>query len=217
MTVAAVVLAPPPVIALRDEAGTSLVRVVADAALAGGAVPTIVVSPDPDGLLAAALIGSEARLVAPPAGTEPGIAWFAHGLTAAAEAVSGTSAALLWPGRHAWVDPETVTTLLEAHGVRPGTILHPTYAGDAGFPVLVPAALAEALSGLRGLHGPEAVARLTANGAPSGSVETGDPGVLHDAAVPRASLPPYLGPSGPGSGHAHEWGAAITDGPDPLG
>lgn len=216
MTVAAVVLAPPPVAALADEAGRPLVRGLVDAALAGGAIPIVVVSPDPDGRVAASLAEGAAFVLAPPTGTEPGIDWFGHGLATVLERVSGTTGALLWPGRYTWVDPETITSLIEAHGVRPGTILRPAYEGEPGFPVLLPAELAPELPSLAGLHGPEAIERLIAGGRSAASIELGDPGTVHDASRPRRELPPYLGPLAPASGHAHEWGAVAADRPDEL-
>lgn len=216
MTVAAVVLAPPPVAALVDDAGRPLVRAIADAALAGGAVPIVVVSPDAEGRLADGLAGSEATVVAPAPGLEPGIAWYAAGVEFALAAVAGTSAALLWPGRHTWVDPETATSLIEAHGMRPSSILRPSYAGEPGFPVLIPTAHADRLAAMAGIHGPEGIDRLAADGVPVETIELGDPGTTHDASTPRAALPPFLGPSEPASGHAHEWGAAAADRPDEL-
>ena len=72
---------------------------VANAALSGGAIPTVVVSPDPDGRVASALSETDAQVLAPRHGTEPGIGWFALGVERALELVTATSAALLWPGR----------------------------------------------------------------------------------------------------------------------
>lgn len=216
MTVAAVVLAPPPVAALADEAERPLVRGLVDAAVAGGAIPIVVVSPDPGGVLRTALAETEATVVAPAAGLEPGIAWYAAGVEVAQAGVAGTTAALLWPGRHAWVDPETATSLIEAHGVRPDAVLRPAYEGEPGFPVLIPTAYADRLAAMTGLHGPEAIERLATVGVPVEVIELGDPGTTHDAGTPRAALPPYLGPSEPASGHVHEWGAAAAERPDEL-
>ena len=64
MTVAAVILAATPESALADADGQPRVRRLVDVAWAGGAVPVIVVAPDPDGLVAAALAGAPATLVA---------------------------------------------------------------------------------------------------------------------------------------------------------
>ncbi|MFM2104992.1 MAG: hypothetical protein RL338_24 [Chloroflexota bacterium] len=214
MTVAAIVLAPPPVADLRDESGRPLVRSIVDAATAGGAVPVYVVSPDADGSLANALAETDAIVIAPPDGAGPGIAWFAHGLLTALETVGGTSGALLWPGRHRWVDPETTTSLIEAHGVRPDAILRPTWSGTPGFPALVPVRYAAALGGLAGSDGPAALEALAGQGVPVELLDLGDPGATHDAATPRDRLPAYEGPLAPASGHAHEWGSAAAERPD---
>ena len=56
--------------------------------------------------------------------------------------------------------------------------------------------------------GPEAA------GVPARAIELGDPGVTHDASVPRDQLPAYLGPSEPAAAHTHEWGAALADAPE---
>ena len=63
MTVAAVVVAADADEALADAAGRVAARRIVDAAWAGGALPIIVVSADPDGRLAAALVGSPAQLL----------------------------------------------------------------------------------------------------------------------------------------------------------
>lgn len=210
MTVAAVVLAPEPVVAQRGTDGRSIVRVVADAALAGGAVPTVVVSPVPD-RLAPDLAGTDAVVVAPGPGVAAGIAWFAAGSLHAAATLSGTTAALLWPGRHRWVDPETVTSLIEAHGVRPDVVLRPSFEGEPGFPVLVPLMYVAELGGMAGLHGPEAIERLGARGAPIEVLDLGDPGTVHDASTPREALPDYRGPDAPASGRTYEWGSAAAE------
>lgn len=214
MTVAAVILVPPPVAALRDEAGRPLVRSIVDAAIAGGAVPVYVVSPDPDGSLATAVAETDALVVAPPDDAAPGIAWFAHGLRTALETVGGTSGALLWPGRHRWVDPETATSLIEAHGVRPDAILRPAWDGAPGFPALIPARYAAELERLAGSDAPAALDALATAGAPAVALRLGDPGATHDASVPRAALPPYEGPLEPASGRTHEWGSAAAELPD---
>ena len=60
MTVAAVILSASAEGALADTLGQPRVRRLADLAWSGGALPIVVVSPDPDGLVAAALAGSEA-------------------------------------------------------------------------------------------------------------------------------------------------------------
>ncbi len=52
--------------------------------------------------------------------------------------VTETHACLVWPGRLAWVDAETVTTLIEAHGASRASILRPRYAEEVGWPALLP-------------------------------------------------------------------------------
>ena len=91
-------------------------------------------------------------------------------------------------------------------------LLRPAYDGEAGWPVLLPRTHAAALLGVAPDRMPdEIVADLEAAGVPSRAVELGDPGVTHDARVPRDQLPEYLGPSEPAAPHTHEWGAAIAD------
>ncbi len=214
MTVAAVILAATPDSALRVVDGFANVRRMADAAWAGGALPVVVVAPDPGGAVAACLAGAEAVL-AEPAPREGGpVGQIVRGIDVALGLVSGTDAALVWPARMGWVDAETVTTLIEAHGVRPGSVLRPAFRGEGGWPVLVPV---EHVAALRAL-GPEvdpaeAAARLAA--LPSAAtVEVGDPGTVLGLDVPRASMPPFEGPPEPSSGEAHEWGSPAAERPD---
>jgi hypothetical protein len=65
MTVAAVILAASPDSALADADGLPGVRRIADAAWSGGATPIVVVSFDPDGMVAAALAGAPVTLAEP--------------------------------------------------------------------------------------------------------------------------------------------------------
>ena len=60
MTVAAVILSASAEGALAETQGQPRVRRLADLAWSGGAIPIVVVSPDPGGVVAAALAGSEA-------------------------------------------------------------------------------------------------------------------------------------------------------------
>jgi CTP:molybdopterin cytidylyltransferase MocA len=213
MSVAAIVLAPEPVVAQRDPDGRSIVRVVADIALAGGAIPTVVVSTAPDAVRPD-LVGTDAIVAVPEPGVAPGIAWFAFGAREAAATQSGTTAALLWPGRHCWVDPETITSLIEAHGVRPDVVLRPSFDGEPGFPVLVPVGYVAELEDMAGLHGPEAIERLAARGAPVDLIDLGDPGTVHDVSTARDDLPAYRGPDAPTSGRTFEWGSAAAETPE---
>lgn len=216
MTVAAVVLAASPESALADVEGQARVRRIADAAWSGGALPIVVVSFDPDGAVAAALAGASVTLAEPvpkPDGS-PG-RQMARGIEVAAALVSEVDAALIWPARMVWVGPETVTSLIEAHGVDLGTMLRPAYQGEAGWPVLVPRERASNLASVAPDRMPDdIIADLVAAGVPLRALELGDPGVVHDASVPRDQLPPYVGPSEPAAPHRHEWGAALADAAD---
>lgn len=216
MTVAAVILAASPESALADVEGQARVRRIADAAWSGGALPIVVVSFDPDGAVAAALAGASVTLAEPvpkPAGSPA--AQMARGLEVAAATVRDVDAALLWPARMVWVGPETVTSLIEAHGIERSKLLRPSYEGEAGWPVLLPRERASILASVPpGRMPDEIVADLVAAGVPSRSIELGDPGVIHDASVPRSDLPAYSGPLEPAAPHSHEWGAALADNAD---
>jgi CTP:molybdopterin cytidylyltransferase MocA len=212
VTVAAVALAATPKSALADADGLAAVRRIADVAWSGGAVPIIIVADDPDGGVAAALAGAPVTL-AEPAPKERGPAGqIARGIELAIERVVETDAALVWPARIAWVGPETVTSLIEAHGVNPTAILRPAYDGEPGWPALVPVAHLSLLESVARDRMPDDVlADVIHSGAAEWLLELGDPGVIHDVSEPRSSLPPYVGPTEPAGGHVHEWGAAAAD------
>jgi CTP:molybdopterin cytidylyltransferase MocA len=210
MTVAAIVLVPDAAAALGDADGEPAIRRVAHAAWSGGAMPIVLVAAHEDGRLADAVTDSPVTLARPAAGVGPGITWFVGGVREALANVAETTAALLWPFRYAWVDPETVTSLVEAHGATPDAIVRPAYAGQAGFPILVPVSYLDRLAGKAGLHGEEAVAALIAEGAPLRLVELGDPGIALDLATPRTDLPGYQGPPEPAGGPPPEWNAALA-------
>lgn len=216
MTVAAVVLAASPDSALADADGQPAVRRIADGAWAGGALPIVIVSFDPDGAVAAALAGTSTTLaepVPPPAGTP--LAQIARGLDVARNVVSGVDAALIWPARMAWVGPETVTSLIEAHGLDRGSMLRPAFQDEPGWPVLLPMAHVPALDAVAPDRLPtEIIDDLVAAGIAARTIELGDPGVRHDISVARASLPDYAGPPEPAIPHSHEWGAALADLPE---
>ena len=215
MTVAAVILAASVESALADVEGQPRVRRLVDAAWSGGAIPIVVVAPDPDGGVAAALSGAAVTL-AEPAPMEGGpAAQIARGLAVAAETVRGIDAALVWPARMVWVGPETVTSLIEAHGMDRGAILRPSFDGDAGWPVLVPTDALAVLNGLAPDRMPDAIVDdLEVALGPVRLVALGDPGTTHDASIARADLPAYDGPTEPAAPHSHEWGAALADEPD---
>jgi CTP:molybdopterin cytidylyltransferase MocA len=214
VTVAAIILAASPDSALADADGLPAVRRIADVAWSGGAVPIVVVAHDPDGVVAAALAGSPVTL-AEPAPVEAGPAGqMARGIDVATGTVHETTGAFIWPARMTWVGPETVTSLIEAHGPGAGALLVPTFDDAPGWPVLLP------LSGLPTLRAidptlmPPAIVEALQARLEHRRFALGDPGVTHDRSVARADLPPYDGPSEPAGGHVHEWGAVIAEDPD---
>jgi CTP:molybdopterin cytidylyltransferase MocA len=196
MTVAAIILVPDAKAALADADGEPAVRRVVHTAWAGGALPIVLVCPDAASL--ADSLGDLPVTFARPEPAEPhGIAWFVHGLRAATALVAEASAALLWPLRYAWVDPETVTSLVEAHGPAPQIVIRPTYRSAAGFPILVPVALGEQLAEKPKLDADAAVSALVQSGIELRTIELGDPGIVNDMSVQRAQLPAYQGPRAP--------------------
>jgi CTP:molybdopterin cytidylyltransferase MocA len=220
MTVAAVILAATPASALADADGTPGARRIADSAWAGGATPVLVCAHDPDGAVARALATAEATLVEPVARESGPVGQIANGVDAARSLVAETDAALIWPARMAWVDAETVTTLIAAHGRDRGAVIRPTFGDEVGWPALLPIVHLDAFRTLGADRMPDDLLDdLAATGVRFEVLETGDPGVTHDVSTPRADLPPYDGPPRPADAHAHEWGAATADEPDdaPLG
>lgn len=213
MTVAAVILAGSPESALADVEGQSRVRRIADAAWSGGALPIVVVSFDPGGAVAASLAGASVTLAEPVPKPEGAPArQMARGIDVAGSLVNDLSGAFIWPASMVWVSPETITSLIEAHGVDRSTMLRPAYQGDAGWPVLLPRERASILTSVAPDRMPDDIlADLVSAGVASRSVEVGDPGVTHDASVPRDQLPAYFGPTEPAAPHSHEWGAALAD------
>lgn len=208
MTVAAVILAASIDSALADVEGVPRVRRLADVAWSGGAVPITVVAPDPDGAVQAALAGAPVTWVEPAPGTAGPVGQIVRGIEAALDEVTETDGAIVWPARMHWIDAETITSLIEAHGQHPGFVLRPTYDGDAGWPILIPRSELHRLRGIApDRMPPDIIEDLFAAGAVEWRIDLGDPGTTHDASVARSDLPPYLGPPGPASGH-HEWGAA---------
>jgi CTP:molybdopterin cytidylyltransferase MocA len=215
VTVAAIILAASAESALADADGMASVRRIADVAWSGGAVPIIVVAEDPAGAVATALAGAPVTLAEPaPADAGPR-GQMVRGIEVAIEAVTETSGALIWPARMAWVGPETVTSLIEAHGPAAGELLVPTFDDEVGWPVLLPLEALPALRAIAPDRMPPAIpAELAAAGIPQRLVPLGDPGTTHDRETPRADLPPYTGPIEPAAGHVHEWGAMMADEPD---
>jgi len=215
MTVAAVILSATPEGALRDIDGRPLVRRLAEAAWAGGGVPVVVVAADPAGAVADALAGTTATLAEPAPAAGGPVGQICRGIDVALGLVAETDAAIIWPARMAWVDPETLTSLIEAHGAHPGELLRPAFEGAEGWPALLPTVHLGALRTLPPDHMPdELLADLVGGGVTSRAVEVGDPGVTHDIGTAREDLPPYGGPPEPASGRTFEWGALAAEASD---
>ena len=209
MTVAAVIVVPDPAVALSETEGLATVRRVVQSAWAGGAIPVQVVAAagaDADSIRVA-LDGLPASLLLPD--LPPGSQWFGAGIAAARAAVTETSAAILWPVRYGWVDPETVTSLLEAHGVAPRSLIRASFHGRPGFPILVPVELGARFGDETTLHAYELVESLAAEGTPLRLLELGDPGIVSDVATPRSELPPYQGPPEPAA-QPPEWNESLA-------
>ena len=212
MTVAAVILAASPESALADADGIAAVRRIADTAWSGGATPIVVVSSDPDGAVAAALAGAPVTLAEPAPQAGGPVAQIQRGIEVAAAEIHGTTAAFVWPARLTWVGAETITTMIETHGLAPRAILRPAYDGAAGFPALVPVRAAAGLATIAANRMPnEVIDDLVAAGSEVRDLELGDPGTIHGRDIARADLPPYIGPEEPPLPHTHEWGAALAD------
>jgi hypothetical protein len=129
--------------------------------------------------------------------------------------VSETDAALIWPVRLSWVDPETVTSLIELHGRDRDHVLRPTFDGEAGWPALLPIEHLPTLRGLAVDRMPdELLGDLARAGVPERQYDLGDPGTTLDGTTPREQLPPYIGPPEPANGGGREWGATVAEVPD---
>jgi CTP:molybdopterin cytidylyltransferase MocA len=214
VTVAAVILAASTESALADAEGQARVRRLADAAWSGGALPIVVVAPELDGAVAAALAGAAVTLAEPAPMEQGPAAQIARGISVASAAVRDVDAALIWPARMVWVGPETVTSLIEAHGVDRSTILRPAYDGMPGWPVLLPLASAASLQGIAADRMPDGIIDDLGRETEVRLIELGDPGTIHDASVARKDLPAYEGPIEPPAAHSHEWGASLADDPE---
>jgi CTP:molybdopterin cytidylyltransferase MocA len=210
VTVAAVILSATAEGALTDTRGQARVRRLVDLAWSGGALPVMVVSPDPDGVVAAALAGTEAVCGSPAAPESGPVGQMVRGAELALAEVRETTAFLLWPARMIWVGPETITSLIEAHGAYPTAVLRPAWRGEAGWPVLLPATHLDVLRGVAPDRMPPDVIEDLVASVPSRTLEVGDPGVVHDVDTATADLPAYEGPPGPLAAHAHEWGADVA-------
>jgi CTP:molybdopterin cytidylyltransferase MocA len=210
MTVAAVILSATAEGSLSDTLGQPRVRRLVDLAWSGGALPIVVVSPDPDGAVDTSLAGTAASWGSPAPDAAGPVGQMVRGVELAEAEVGETSAALLWPGRMTWVGPETITSLIEAHGSDPGTVLRPTWRGEPGWPVLLPISHLDALRAIAPERMPTDVIDDLVAAVPSRLVELGDPGVVHGVDVPLTDLPAYEGPPDPPADHRHEWGADVA-------
>lgn len=213
MTVAAVILAASPESAMADADGLPRIRRIVDSAWSGGALPVVVVSFDPDGAVAAALAGAAVTLAEPvPKPDGAPVAQIRRGIQIARDTVREVDAAFVWPARMGWVSPETITSMIEAHGVDQDTLLRPSFDGEDGWPVLIPTTHVDKLDDVASDRMPgDIIDDVVAAGARTRSLALGDPGTTHDGSVPRDQLPPYSGPTEPAAPHTHEWGAALAD------
>ena len=214
MTVAACILAASRDSALLEVEGTPNVRRLVEVAWAGGALPVVVVAGDPDGSVAAALAGAPVVLGSPAAVDLGPAGQMARAMDLARAEVDATDAVLIWPARMGWLDAETVTSLIEAHGTDRATLLRPAYRGEPGWPILVPVGLLATLRSLPPELLPPGIADALAAAATSRIIELGDPGIVLGLDTPRDALPPFDGPPDPPAGHRHEWGALVAAGPD---
>jgi hypothetical protein len=211
MTVAAVILSATAEGANEPTEGQPRVRRLADIAWSGGALPVVVLSPDPDGSVARELAGAEATHGLPAPVEQGPVGQMVRGAELALDEVTGTTGVLLWPSKMTWVGPETITSLIEAHGVQLDTVLQPAWHGEGGWPVLVPTARLDVLRGIAPDRLPPQVVEDLVAVVPARIVEMGDPGVIHDADTPQSDLPAYEGPPDPPAGHTHEWGEDVQD------
>ena len=189
---------------LADAGGRPACRRIADVAWSGGAIPIVVAPTGDRDTVAAALAGSPATLA--PAGPVT----VGRAFRSARREVRATSAVLVWPDDHAWVGPETVTSMIELHGIHPSAIVVPTWDGLQGHPILVPGTLVERADAAGARTTGELLAMLVAGGAERRTIEVGDPGVRHPLPAARESLPGYRGPAGPAA-VPPDWGAAAAE------
>jgi CTP:molybdopterin cytidylyltransferase MocA len=212
MTVAAVILSASPEGAVADADGLPSVRRIADAAWSGGAVPIVVVAADPEGAVATALAGAPVTLAEPAPADQGPKGQMARGVDVAQREIQDLTGALIWPARMVWVGPETVTSMIEAHGAAGSDLLRPDFEDEPGWPVLLPVTAFEALRAVAPDRMPPSVIDdIVASGVSDRHLALGDPGVTHDRDTARVDLPAYVGPTDPPAGHVHEWGAQVAD------
>ena len=210
MTVAAVILSATPDGSLADTLGQPRVRRLADLAWSGGALPIVVVSPDPDGAVAAALAGSEA-VYGSPAPVESGpVGQMVRGCELATAEVQGTTAVpdLAGPDDLGRAGDDHLADRGARHGPR-----HDPAAGLARRPRLArPGAGGAPRHAPGDRPGPDAAAghRRPRRGGPEPDRRDGRPGRHPRRRHRPADLPAYEGPPDPPAGHTHEWGADVA-------
>ena len=138
MTVAAIILSASPEGAVADADGLPSVRRIADAALVRrcradrrrvrGSVRG----------RRTALAGAPVTLAEPAPVDQGPKGQMARGLDVAQGEIRDLTGALIWPARMVWVGPETVTSMIEAHGTAGDAVLRPDYEDEPGWPVLLP-------------------------------------------------------------------------------
>jgi CTP:molybdopterin cytidylyltransferase MocA len=210
MTVAAVILSATAEGALADTLGQPRVRRLADLGWSGGALPIVVLAPDPDGAVKDALLGSEAFYGLPALPETGPVGQMARGAEIAMAEVGDTTGVLIWPARMTWVGAETITSLIEAHGTARDAMLRPTWRDQPGWPVLLPTRQLATLRSIAPDRMPPEVIEELAALIPTRAIAVGDPGVVFDVETDPVDLPPYEGPPDPPAGHTHEWGADVT-------
>ena len=121
MTVAAVILSATAEGAVADTLGQPRVRRLVDIAWSGGALPVVVRRRPTTTARSPRRSSGARRSIGTPAAPEAGPAGqMVRGAELALAEVRETSAVLIWPARMTWVGPETVTSLIEAHGTDAG-------------------------------------------------------------------------------------------------
>ncbi len=176
-------------------------------------MPIIVVAPDPEGTVAVALSGASVTLVEPAPPESGPVGQIVRGIEEAAAEISDVTGALVWPARVCWVGPETVTSLVEAHGLTPDALIRPVYRDEVGWPALVPLTALPAVRSLDVAAMPdELLSELVATGTAIRLIDLGDPGTVTDGDTEQEALPPYEGPQEPLG--AHEWGSLAAATPD---
>ena len=125
--------------------------------------------------------------------------------------VRDTTAVLLWPARMTWVGPETITSLIEAHGTGPAhdAAARPGTASPAGRSCCrratsTPCARRARPDAARRHRGPRGRASRAAG---RGRRPRRHPRRRHAAATTCRT---YEGPPDPPAGHTHEWGADVA-------